>query len=39
MAARASRLETLYLKLKMDARTSAATRGHLPSVFIFAFDD
>jgi hypothetical protein len=29
MATRASRLETLYLKLKMDVGTSAVRRGHL----------
>jgi hypothetical protein len=29
MTTRASRLETLYLKLKMDVGTSAVRRGHL----------
>jgi hypothetical protein len=36
IVARASRLETLYLKLKMEVRTSAATLEHAPSwLYIF----
>jgi F0F1-type ATP synthase epsilon subunit len=34
MAARASRLETLYLKLKMDVQTSTTRYGHAPNLFI-----